>query len=142
EVDGGVVAGRLAPAVGVLLRQVLGEHEGVAGPVRAVQRNHRGGRQIHAGIERGDLRVVPGLDGALVHGRQHLAVQLEVLGDAGQVVVDLLGGDRQRDVHQPLVRRDVAAGQVGAGGADVDRPGGGLRDPGAGTGAAGGDRDV
>jgi len=40
--------------------------------------------------------------------------------------VDLLSGNGQRDVHQPLVRGNVTVGQVGAGSADVGCPGNGL----------------
>ena len=48
---------------------------------------------------------------------------------ARDVVVDLLRGDRQRDVEHRRVGDQVAAGQVGVGGADVDLARGGLGDP-------------
>src|SRR3954453_13396763 len=87
--------------------------------------------QLHAGVRRGDGRVVPLLDLAEEDVRDGLAVELEALVDALDVVGDRDGPEHARDVDGlALLLRGLDLGVLHGGvrGAEVDRAGRELRD--------------
>src|SRR4051794_29132964 len=87
--------------------------------------------QLRARVRGGDGRVVPLRDLAEEDVRDGLAVELEALADALDVVGDGHGAEDARDVDGLallLGRRDLRVLHGGVRGAEVDRPGGELRD--------------
>src|SRR3954453_9394132 len=87
--------------------------------------------QLHARVGRGDGRVVPVLDLAEEDVRDGLAVELEPLVDALDVVGDRDGPEHARDVNRlALLLRGLDFGVLHGGvrGAEVDRAGRELRD--------------
>src|SRR3954447_2574847 len=127
---------RLVDAGAVLpLGRVVGEEGGEelrrARLVGAVADRDRLVGQLHAGVGRGDGRVVPVLDLAEEDVRDGLAVELEPLVDALDVVGDRDGPEHARDVDGlALLLRGLDFGVLHGGvrGAKVDRAGRELRD--------------
>ena len=102
------------------LREVVGEHIGGAGGIRAVHQGDRGGRQLHAGVDLRDGRIVPGLDLAPEDVGQHRAGELHLARlDAGQIDHGHHAADHRRELHQTALGEFLAAQRV-IGGAEID----------------------
>src|SRR4029079_17924766 len=122
-------------------RGVVGEEGGEvrrrAGLVGAVADRDARGRQLRARVLARDLRVVPLLDLAEEDVGDRLAVELEALVDAVDVVGDGYGTEHRRDVDRVaallLGGRDLVVLHRGVGGAEVDSARAELRDAAAGA---------
>src|ERR687886_401229 len=119
--------------VGEELREVLRR----ARRVRAVAHRDVVARQLHAGVLARDLRVVPLLDLAEEDVGRGLAVELEALLDAVEVVGDRHGAEDGRHVDRVrallLGGRDLVVLHRRVGGAEVDGARAELRDAAAGA---------
>src|SRR3954451_24894651 len=128
--DGLVDAGAALP-LGRVVRQEGREELRGARLIRAVAHRDRLVGQPRARVGRGDGRVVPLLDVAEEDVGDGLAVELEILVDALDVVGDRDGPEHARDVDGlALLLRGLDLGVLHGGvrGAEVDRAGRELRD--------------
>ena len=115
----------------VHLAQVVGEDEAGARTVGAAHRSDVGIRQLHAGVQRNDGRIVPALDLAQINIAQHMATQLHLAGfDALNVDHRHHTTDHGGELHQPL-RGQFLVFQGCVGRAEVHRLGVDLADTGA-----------
>src|SRR5690606_36202162 len=115
------------------LGQVIDEVVGGAGTVGAVHDVDLGRRQRHAGVDRGDLRVVPGGDLAEEDVGEDRAGQAQLAAaDAFDVDHRDHAADRGRELGQARGGQ-LAAGQRLVGGAEIDGAGLDLGDAAAGT---------
>src|SRR3954454_4285969 len=111
--------------------QERGEQLGRARLVRAVADRDVGARELRIGVRLGDRRVVPLRDLAEEDVGDGLAVELEALLDALDVVGHGDRAEHARDVDRVallLGGRDLLVLHRGVGGAEVDGAGGELRD--------------
>src|SRR5207302_3721086 len=89
--------------------------------VGAVDDGDIGGGQGHAGIERGDLGVVPLRYVAHEDADQRVAVKHQATGDALDVVSEHFRTGHRRDVQQAGRFGELIIAQRGVGGAEVHR---------------------
>src|SRR3954451_877222 len=127
-----LVGARAALPRGRVVRQERREVRGRARLVRPVADGDRVARQLHAGVLAGDLGVVPLLDLAEEDVGDGLAVELEALVDAVDVVGDGDRAEDRRDVDGIaallLGGRDLVVLHRRVGGAELDGPGAELGD--------------
>ncbi len=101
--------------------EVIGEHEGGARTVGTVNRGDRQGRQLHAGIDLRDLRIIPLGDVAEIDVGQHRTGQLQLVRlHAGQVDDDVDPADHGGKLHQ-LVFGELVGRHRHVGSAEIDR---------------------
>src|SRR5262249_4591000 len=126
-VHGRAAADLLVP-LGADLREIVHPNVRRAASVRPVNHDDRLTRQRHAGVERGDLRVVPLGDLAQEDVREHLARELE-LRRIRQIVGRDDRAEHGRDVQELGRRRlELFIAHRAVGGAEVDRARGHLLD--------------